>query len=128
VSITIEVSPGELIDKITILELKSERIGDRDKLRHARKELAVLVTARDGAVAPSPELAELTAALKHVNAALWEVEDELRACERAGDFGPRFVELARSVYRHNDRRAALKLDINRLLASELVEVKSYAAY
>jgi hypothetical protein len=127
-TVTIDVSPGELIDKITILELKSERIGDRDKLRHARHELGVLVAARDRGVAPSPALDAVTADLKAVNAALWNVEDELRGCERAGDFGPRFVELARSVYRLNDRRAALKLAINGLLDSAIVEVKSYAAY
>jgi hypothetical protein len=124
----IEVPAGELIDKITILEIKGERIADPDKLRHVRAELAALAAVRDGALPPSPELAALAAQLKAVNEALWQVEDDLRACERRQDFGPRFVELARSVYRHNDRRAALKRAVNDLLGSRLVEEKSYAPY
>jgi len=127
-SISIEVSPGELIDKITILEIKSAAIADAVKLRNVRTELAVLAAARDRAMAPSPALHRLSADLKAVNEVLWQVEDAIRACERSADFGPRFVDLARSVYRNNDRRAALKRQINELLGSELVEEKSYEAY
>jgi hypothetical protein len=127
-SVRIEVSPGELIDKITILEIKTERIADEGKLANVRAELATLVAARDGALEASSELASLAAELKAVNEALWEIEDHIRDCERAEDFGPRFVELARSVYRTNDRRAALKRRINDLLGSRLIEEKSYAAY
>jgi len=126
--ILVEIAPGELIDRITILEIKAERIADPDKLGNIRRELAVLVSARDGAVASSDAIAKLTADLKSVNEALWTIEDDIRACERAGDFGPRFVELARSVYKSNDCRAALKRAINERLGSRIVEEKSYAEY
>ena len=126
--ILVEVAPGELIDKITILQIKCERIADAAKLRNVRVELEVLEAARDGATAPSPELSALTAQLKQVNEALWEIEDAIRDCEREQDFGPKFVELARSVYHSNDRRAALKRQVNELLGSKLIEEKSYAAY
>jgi hypothetical protein len=126
--ILVEIAPGELIDKITILQIKSERIADVDKLRNVRVELEVLETARDGAMAATGELSALTAQLKQVNEALWEIEDGIRDCERERDFGPKFVELARSVYHSNDRRAALKRQINELLGSKLIEEKSYAAY
>jgi hypothetical protein len=144
-----EIAPGELIDKITILQIKSERIADTDKLRNVQVELDVLAATRDAAMATPDEsskspdessesadesseltaqLNELTAQLKQVNEALWEIEDKIRECERGGDFGPRFIELARSVYHRNDERAALKRAINELLGSKLVEEKSYAAY
>jgi hypothetical protein len=126
--ILVEVAPGELIDKITILQIKSERIADADKLKNVRVELQVLEAARDGAMAATRELAALTAQLKQVNEALWDIEDGIRDCEREQDFGPKFVELARSVYRTNDRRSALKRQINELLGSKLIEEKSYAAY
>jgi hypothetical protein len=126
--ILVEIAPGELIDKITILEIKSERIADAGKLKNVRVELQVLEAARDAAMAASPELADLTAQLKQVNEALWEIEDAIRDCERGQDFGPKFIELARSVYHSNDRRAALKRQINELLGSKLIEEKSYAAY
>ena len=127
-AVHVEVAPGELIDKITILAIKSERLADADKLRNVRAERATLEAARDASLPASPALAALTAELKKVNEALWEVEDDIRICERGGDFGPRFVALARSVYRHNDRRAALKRRINDLLGSRLVEEKGYAPY
>jgi hypothetical protein len=126
--ILVEVAPGELMDKITILQIKSKRITDAEKLRNVRAELEVLEAARDGAMPPTAELGELTAQLKQVNESLWEIEDAIRDCEREQDFGPKFVELARSVYHSNDRRAALKRQINELLGSKLIEEKSYAAY
>jgi hypothetical protein len=124
----IEVPAGELIDKITILEIKARRIADPEKLRHVGAELAALAAVRDTGLPASAELAALAAQLTAVNEALWQVEDDLRDCERRQDFGPRFVELARSVYRHNDRRAALKRAVNDLLGSRLVEEKSYTPY
>lgn len=127
-SITVEIAPGELIDKITILQIKAERIDDAQKLRNVRVELDTLLHCRDASLSPTPELAELTAGLKQVNEALWDIEDAIRDCERASDFGPKFVALARSVYRQNDRRAALKRQINDLLGSRLIEEKSYADY
>jgi hypothetical protein len=123
-AVTVEVSPGELLDKITILEIKARRMTDPAKLRNVAAELGGLAAARR--VLPrSPALAELTAELRAVNETLWEVEDDIRRCEQAGDFGPRFVDLARSVYHTNDRRAALKRRINDLLGARLVEEKSY---
>ena len=127
-SIAVAVSAGELIDKITILEIKSERIADAAKLANVRHELETLDAARREAVTPSPGLDELTAGLKAVNERLWQIEDDIRDCERNGDFGPRFVELARAVYVNNDERAALKRRINEILGSDIVEEKSYAAY
>ena len=127
-TVTIEIAPGELIDKITILEIKSERIPDADKLENVRVELETLAAARDAALPASDELDRLTAELKRVNEALWVIEDDIRDCERTGDFGERFVELARSVYRTNDVRADLKRQINLALGSRLVEEKSYQPY
>ena len=124
----VEVSPGELIDKITILEIKAERISDPDKLTNVHRELRSLSATRKEALDTSPELDEFTAELRRINEQLWEIEDDIRDCERNGDFGERFIELARAVYRTNDRRAAAKRKINELLGSELVEEKDYADY
>ena len=127
--ITISTSAGELIDKITILEIKAERIADPARLSHVRTELGALRATRNATwPQPIPALDALTASLKQVNQALWDIEDEIRGCERRQDFGARFIELARAVYRTNDQRAALKNQINTLLDSALVEVKSYEAY
>lgn len=125
--ILIPVSAGELVDKITILRVKAERI-DPAKRPNVQRELEALEAVAREALPPSPELAALTAELFAVNAALWDVEDGKRDGERRQDFGPAFVELARRVYRENDRRAAIKRRINDLLGSEIVEEKSYAAY
>ncbi len=127
-TITIAVSPGELIDKITILEIKSKRIADPAMLENVRYELALLRAARDGRLVDSAELSRLERDLKSVNEALWGIEDDIRACEAAGEFGAPFVALARSVYRTNDRRAELKREIGALLGSKLVEEKSYRKY
>lgn len=126
--IAVEISPGELIDKITILEIKSERIPDGDKLHNVQAELATHVASRELAIPPSPELAALTVELKQVNESLWQIEDHLREAERQKDFGAAFVELARSVYKTNDRRWAVKRQINELLGSRLVEEKMYTPY
>jgi hypothetical protein len=124
----IEVAPGELLDKLTILEIKAERMTDPTKLANVHAEHAVLAAVRRDALPASAELAALEAQLKAVNERLWQIEDDIRLCERAQDFGPRFVALARSVYHENDRRAALKRAINELLHSPLIEEKSYARY
>ena len=126
--ILVDIAPGELIDKITILEIKSVRISDSSKLQNVRNELALLAAARDCFLAASPELATLTTELRTVNERLWAIEDDIRACERRGDVGARFIELARSVYRNNDQRATLKRRINELLGSAIVEEKSYVNY
>jgi hypothetical protein len=127
-TISVEVGPGELLDKITILEIKSERLTDEGKLANVRVELATLASARDQALPASPDLTRLAAELKAVNEKLWQIEDEIRDCERRQDFGPKFTELARSVYHQNDRRAALKRQINDLLGARIVEEKSYTDY
>ena len=124
----VEVSAGELVDKITILEIKAERIADPDRLANVHRELRSLTAARREAIESSAELDELTAELRRVNERLWEIEDDIRDCERKRKFGERFIELARAVYRTNDRRAAAKHRINELLGSELVEEKDYAEY
>ncbi len=122
----VEVSVGEVIDKITILEIKERRISDPGKLANVRAELATLNGTLDGVLRPTPELDRLRRELHDINAALWDIEDEIRECEAAGDFGPRFIELARAVYLTNDRRAAVKKQINLAVGSRLVEEKSYA--
>ncbi len=127
-TITVAIAPGELIDKIVILELKLAHIADPAKQANVRREWDILVTCRDDQVPASAALAGLTAALKAVNAKLWTIEDDIRDCERQGDFGPAFVALARAVYINNDERARLKRAINDLLGSDIVEEKSYSAY
>ena len=126
--ILVEIAPGELIDKITILEIKAERIADAAQRANALVELKTLGDARAAAIPPDGEIDRLEAQLKVVNEALWEIEDDIRDCDREGNFGPRFVELARTVYRTNDRRAELKRAINLRLGSRLVEQKSYKPY
>ena len=121
------VSWGELIDKITILEIKSERIDDAAKRRNVQTELTLL-DARRATAPASTEVDRLTAELKAVNTELWVIEDDIRDCERAQDFGPRFIELARAVYHTNDKRAALKRALNEALGSAIVEEKSYKPY
>jgi hypothetical protein len=123
--IPIEVAPGELLDKITILEIKSARITDDTKLRHVREELSTLETARDRWLMWSEEVAVLARELRAVNEQLWEIEDEIRLCERARDFGARFIELARAVYRQNDKRVEIKRIINGSFGSLFIEEKSY---
>ena len=127
-SIMAPISAGELVDKITILRNKAERIGDPAKEANVRRELAMLEAIAEGALPKTPEIERLTAELAQVNAALWDIEDGKRECERRGDFGDGFVELARSVYIQNDRRAAIKRAINEAAGSEIVEEKSYGAY
>jgi hypothetical protein len=121
----VPVSAGELIDKITILEIKLERIADADKWANVRRELDLLRTARAESLPSSAELAALTLELRSVNERLWDIENGVRECGAAGNFGERFVVLARSVYTSNDERAALKRRINDLLGSAIVEEKSY---
>lgn len=127
-SVLVPVSWGEVIDKITILEIKAERLSDPAKLANVRRELDALAAVRDREFPGHAGLAALAGELKTINESLWEIEDEIRDCERAQDFGETFIRLARSVYVTNDRRATVKRRINDLLGSDLVEEKSYAAY
>lgn len=127
-TISVEIAPGELIDKITILDIKLERISDAAKRANVQVEWDTLNAAKDAAVPQSEALERLETDLKAVNEKLWVIEDDIRDCERDGDFGQKFIDLARSVYITNDERARLKREINELLGSRLVEEKSYAAY
>ena len=127
-TLKVDVAPGELIDKITILLIKSERMDDPDKITNVQLELDILRAIHESTIPGSPALDDLTAKLKRVNEALWEIEDDIRACEAERDFGDTFVQLARSVYRTNDERAQLKRDINVLLGSQILEEKSYKPY
>jgi len=126
--ILVPISPGELIDKITILQIKSERITDPAKVANVRTELALLeATWRDSPFATS-DIDKQWASLRRVNEKLWDIEDRLREKERARSFDQEFIELARSVYFTNDERAAIKREINTKLGSTIVEEKSYAKY
>ena len=122
------IAIGELIDKITILEIKAERIRDPHKAQNVRAELDLLRGIRDGAGLDTHEMSALADELRSINVALWEIEDAIRACEAESDFGPRFIELARGVYQSNDRRSAVKKRINLAFGSVIVEEKSYTGY
>lgn len=122
------VSYGELIDKITILEIKSRRIADEAKLVNVRNELDLLNTTWGNSTASQTDIAEERARLLAVNELLWDIEDRIRLKERAQAFDQEFIELARAVYFRNDERAAFKREINLKLGSELVEEKSYQDY
>jgi hypothetical protein len=125
--ILVPTAAGELVDKITILEIKCERIADAAKRANVARELEAL--SRIAAKLPwTAELKDLKARLKSVNEAIWEIEDKVREAERARRFDAAFVALARSVYQTNDARAALKREINLLLGSAIIEEKSYEPY
>lgn len=127
-NIEIPVAPGESIDKITIVAIKRSRISDPEKLAHVEREFQELMEVFDTRIKPDESLLQLQEALRAVNEEIWIVEDDIRDCERRKDFGSVFVELARQVYFKNDRRAALKREINICLASPIVEEKSYSPY
>ena len=124
----VPVSYGELLDKITILEIKSERMTDAAKLANVRDELPLLEQTWQAHPAACTDIASERAALKRVNAALWDIEDRIRLLEKAQSFDAGFIELARAVYVRNDERAAIKRAINLKLGSRLVEEKSYQDY
>lgn len=126
--IRVPVAPGELIDKITILEIKSRRIGDERKLRNVRYELELLNAVWDEVREIARDISYLRRELSAVNEKLWELEDNIRELEARRDFGEHFVELARSVYLTNDERVAIKREINTRLGSGIMEEKSYTAY
>jgi Family of unknown function (DUF6165) len=127
VDVLAPISVGELIDKITILRIKADKIRDGAARRNVGHEFARLVQIR-AALDLAADLGELEEQLLDVNLRLWKVEDDLRDLERLGDFGARFVELARSVYTLNDRRTALKRRINEVTSSGIVDEKSYRPY
>jgi hypothetical protein len=122
------ISPGELLDKVTILQIKTANITDKAKLANVAVELGALQKVVATEVPKTDQLASLTAALLSINKELWDIEDDIRDCERAGNFGDEFIRLARAVYVTNDKRADLKKQINLAMGSKLVEEKSYADY
>jgi hypothetical protein len=124
----VPISPGELIDKITILEIKSQRMTDATKLRNVRTELSMLTDTWRASPYAANDVSTEWAALRGVNEQLWDIEDRIRDKERDATFDAEFVRLARSVYVTNDERAAIKKRINARLGSTLVEEKSYADY
>jgi hypothetical protein len=126
--IQVPISPGELLDKITILRIKSARMQDAVKLANVRHELALLEATWRAAVDTPDCVRADELALEAVNQRLWVIEDDIRLCEAARDFGPKFIALARSVYIENDERAAVKKRINTALGSSIVEEKSYQPY
>ena len=120
-----EISAGELIDKITILEIKKDKITDQSKLSEIQKELGSLNVIMKNSIPDKREIKDLKRKLKDINLKLWDVENGKRLSERNNDFGESFIILARNVYKYNDERAKIKLEINNYLGSNIKEVKSY---
>jgi hypothetical protein len=127
-ALKVEVSVGEFLDKMMILEIKSERIRNQDKLANVRRELAMLRSAWTASPLSREDSGDLLPRLKAVNERLWEIEDNIRRQDMAGAFGEEFIRLARSVYQENDERARLKYELNQRLGSDLVEEKEYPDY
>ena len=120
-----EISAGELIDKITILEIKKLKITNKDKLIEVEKELQSLSATKKRSIPDDTKIIKFQTELKNINLKLWDIEDEKRSAEKNNDFGEKFIELARNVYKFNDKRAKIKLTINYVLGSNIQEVKSY---
>ena len=127
-NLLVPVSPGEVLDKITILEIKLEHMQDPGKTANVRTELEQLNTCWAAAVTQDETVCSLRTQLRAVNQALWVIEDDIRDKERSKVFDEQFIELARSVYITNDRRARIKRELNVYLGAQLVEEKSYSAY
>ena len=123
-----EISSGELLDKISILEIKLKKIKDKENLKEINKEYAILKQSQNLNIKLANELKDLFDELKKVNLNLWDIEDKLRICEKNKDFGEKFIELARGVYFNNDSRSKIKSEINKLLGSNIKEVKQYSNY
>ena len=123
-----EISAGELLDKISILEIKLDKIKDKESLIEINKEYASLSETKNSNISITKDLENLTKQLKEINMKLWSIEDEKRMCEKNKDFGKKFIELARSVYLNNDKRAKIKSEINKLLGSNIREIKKYINY
>ena len=126
--ILVEVSVGELLDKISILEIKKEKIKDTQKLKFITKEHQILKNQLDKNVKIDTKLSELFDSLKEINSKLWVIEDKKRMCEKNSDFGKDFVKLSRDVHLLNDRRAKIKLEINEHTGSKIKEIKEYTSY
>ena len=123
-----EISAGELLDKISILEIKLDKIKDKGSLIEINKEYTSLSETKNSNISITKDLENLTKRLKETNTKLWSIEDEKRMCEKNKDFGKKFIELARSVYLNNDKRAKIKSEINKQLGSNIKEIKKYINY
>jgi len=123
-----EISAGELLDKISILEIKIQKITDKNNLNEVKKEYEILKHTRKTHVGTSNKIEDLFNSIKEVNLTLWNIEDKIRICEKNKDFGEKFIELARGVYVNNDKRAKIKFEINKALGSNIVEIKQYTEY
>ena len=126
--IIVEVSIGELLDKISILEIKQEKIKDPEKLKFISNEHSILKNQLDKNIKTDNKLDELFQSLKEINAKLWVIEDDKRQCEKDKDFGEKFIKLSRDVHFLNDDRAKIKLEINNYTGSTIKEVKEYTSY
>ena len=123
-----EISPGELLDKISILELTLINIKDKNKIEEVNKEYRSLLNTKNTTIKSGNELDDLITKIKTINLKLWETEDKIRICEKNKNFGDEFIQLARDVYIDNDERARIKLNINKLLGSSFIEIKDYSSY
>ncbi len=123
-----EISAGELFDKISILEIKLEKIKDKNNLVEINKEYKILKNAQNSNVEITDKIEKLFNEIKEVNTNLWNIEDKLRICEKNKDYGKNFIELARNVYLNNDKRSIIKLKINKILGSNIKEIKQYVSY
>ncbi len=123
-----EISAGELLDKISILEIKLNKIKDQNLLIEIKKEYEVLSKTRDSNISFLKGINNLYNNLKEINEKLWKIEDEIRMCEKNSEFGQKFIQLARDVYFTNDKRSKTKLEINKILGSNILEVKKYTEY
>ena len=126
--IIVEVSIGELLDKISILEIKQEKIKDPEKLRFISNEHSILKKQLDDNVKSDDKIKDLFQSLKDINAKLWVIEDDKRQCEKVKDFGEKFIKLSRDVHFLNDDRAKIKLEINNYTGSKIKEIKEYTSY
>ena len=123
-----EISPGELLDKISILEIKIEKVKDKNSLEEIKKEYKILKEIQTSSTEITGKIKDLFQSVKNVNLILWDIEDKLRICEKNKDFGKNFIELARQVYLNNDMRAKIKSEINIICGSHIREVKQYVNY
>ena len=123
-----EISPGELLDKISILEIKLEKVKDKDRQKRIKTEYDILKKVQNSSIEMSDKIKDLYRAVSNVNIKLWDIEDKIRICEQNKDFGKNFIELARGVYFNNDKRAKLKNEINEILKSNIREIKQYENY
>ena len=123
-----EISAGELLDKISILEIKLEKVKNPDLQKEIKKEYKILKKIQNSSIKLENKIKELFNSIRDVNLKLWNIEDNLRACEKNKDFGKNFVELAREVYFNNDKRSKIKLEMNKILGSNIKEIKQYVSY